>query len=410
MSATAFLTQTCPAGIVCLLRLFEENGHHAYPVGGCVRDALMHTLPHDWDVAVTCPPDVTLALCESAGYRVIPTGLAHGTVTVLCDGQPVECTTCRADSTYSDGRHPDAVAFTNRLEDDLSRRDFTVNAMAARLNADGSFDIIDRFGGQADLQAGIIRCVGEPTTRFTEDALRILRAVRFAVKLGFDIDFATRKALTDTAPRLSLISRERVRAELEGILQSPDPARGARLLDELGLYPYVLPDCTAPHSTSFLNELPRSVPLQLAALLMQETPATAHAALASLRLSNRTLDEVKLYLSPLPCTPEATPLCARRMRQRFGEWAVGRVQLAALPSDTEDHATADELIAQIRASEAAGECVTIRELAINGKDLVSGGLFTGAAVGKALEHLLEYVIQKPTHNQKDLLLSYLRET
>ena len=405
MSATAFLAAHCPPGVVALLRLFQKNDHGAYPVGGCVRDALMHTLPHDWDVAVTCPPDVTLSLCEAAGYRVIPTGLAHGTVTVLCGGMPVECTTCRADSTYSDGRHPDAVAFTNRLEDDLSRRDFTVNAMAARLGngPDVSFDIVDLFGGSADLEARLIRCVGDPVTRFEEDALRILRAVRFAVKLGFEIEPNTRQALITTAPRLDLISRERVRAELEGILTSADPARGIRLLDELGLYPYVFPDCTAPADPDRLNRLPCDLSLRLAATLSHLPRKQADAALSSLRLSNRTSGEVKAYLDPLPCEAVATPLCARRIRQAFGTLAANRIRLE------EDGEASEQLIALIKESEQNGDCVSIRELAVNGHDLVSAGIAGGAEVGVTLSRLLEYVIQHPEQNQADILMSHARE-
>ena len=409
MSATEFLSAHCPDGVVGLLRLFEASGHGAYPVGGCVRDALMHTLPHDWDVAVICPPDVTLSLCQGAGYRVIPTGLAHGTVTVLCDGMPVECTTCRADSTYSDGRHPDAVAFTDRLEDDLSRRDFTVNAMAARLSPDGTFTIIDRFGGQDDLRAKLLRCVGDPVTRFEEDALRILRAVRFAVKLGFEIEPNTRKALMATAYRLELISRERVRAELEGILLSPDPARGVRLLDELGLYTYVLPACTVPPAPDRLNKLPRDLALQLAALLTHVHTERAHAALASLRLPNQTVTDVKQYLSPLPPSVEATPLYARRVRQVFGHHAVRRILLESVHTAPGERPTLDTLIPMIQASEAASDCVTLKDLAVNGSDLVAIGIPKGTAVGQALCRLLEHVIQNPEHNQKETLLSYARE-
>lgn len=410
MSATEFLSTNCPDGVVDLLRLFEANGYGAYPVGGCVRDALMHTLPHDWDVAVTCPPDVTLAICEAAGYRVIPTGLAHGTVTVLVAGQPVECTTCRADSTYSDGRHPDAVAFTDRLEDDLSRRDFTVNAMAARLGKDSrSFEIIDRFEGQADLEARIIRCVGDPVTRFEEDALRILRAIRFAVKLGFDIEPDTRQALIATAPRLSLISRERVRSELEGILQSPAPARGVRLLDELGLYGYVLPDCPPPSDPSPLNRLPKELSLRLASLLTHVPVKAAHTALSSLRLPNQTVAEVKQYLSPLPTPIEVTPLFARRVRQAFGGLSVHRVRLAAEHAAQGNQPPLESLILLIQASEDAGECVTVKDLAVNGSDLVAAGIPKGAAVGEALARLLEYVIQDPARNQKEILLARSRE-
>ena len=240
------LDRLCPAGVQNLLDIFAEAGVGAYPVGGCVRDALMGRTPHDWDIAVTCPPDRTVALCAAAGLRTVPTGIAHGTVTVLVPApaggrMPVECTTCRTETGYSDGRHPDSVAFSDRIQDDLSRRDFTVNAMAAERDAAGHFRVLDLFGGLDDLAGHVIRCVGDPERRLREDALRVLRGVRFSVRLGFEPEPDTRAALIRCAPELAHISGERVREELRGILTSPDPDRGVAMLYRLGLAPYVLP-------------------------------------------------------------------------------------------------------------------------------------------------------------------------
>ena len=240
------LDRLCPAGVQNLLDIFAEAGVGAYPVGGCVRDALMGRTPHDWDIAVTCPPDRTVALCAAAGLRTVPTGIAHGTVTVLVPApaggrMPVECTTCRTETGYSDGRHPDSVAFSDRIQDDLSRRDFTVNAMAAERDAAGHFRVLDLFGGLDDLAGRIIRCVDDPERRLREDALRVLRGVRFSVRLGFEPEPDTRAALIRCAPELAHISGERVREELRGILTSPDPDRGVAMLYRLGLAPYVLP-------------------------------------------------------------------------------------------------------------------------------------------------------------------------
>ena len=188
-----------PAHVHTILRLFASHGEHAYPVGGCVRDTLMGIPPHDWDVAVTTPPEVTAAICEEAGFRTIPTGIRHGTITVLVphSGTPtdrdggydlIECTTCRTEGGYSDGRRPDGVSFTGRITDDLSRRDFTVNAMAFDCLSEGhsaeeqELSVLDLFGGRKDLENRVIRAVGDPDTRFLEDGLRLLRAVRFAVR------------------------------------------------------------------------------------------------------------------------------------------------------------------------------------------------------------------------------------
>ena len=205
-----------------LLTALRRAGCQAYPVGGCVRDSLLGREPADWDLATSALPEQTEAAL--AGYRLVETGLKHGTVTALTDGGPVEITTFRTDGAYHDGRHPDRVAFVPSLEEDLARRDFTVNAMA--LAPDGT--VIDLYGGREDLAAGLIRCVGEPSRRFGEDALRILRALRFASKLDFAIEPETaRRALADRA-LLDRVSRERVMAELSGILTGPGAGRVLR--------------------------------------------------------------------------------------------------------------------------------------------------------------------------------------
>lgn len=204
----------------------EEAGYEAYPVGGCVRDTLLGRMPGDWDVATSALPEAVQALFP----HTVPTGLAHGTVTVVLDGIPLEVTTFRREGPYSDGRHPDGVTFGASLEEDLARRDFTVNAMA--LAPDGS--IVDPFGGRKDLRGKLIRCVGDPDRRFTEDGLRLLRAVRFAAQLGFALAEATAEALARNAACLDRVSGERVKGELEKILLSPRP-EWAALPVELGM-------------------------------------------------------------------------------------------------------------------------------------------------------------------------------
>ena len=197
------------------LETFWRAGFAAHPVGGCVRDTLLGRRPGDWDVATSARPEQTMALFE----RTVPTGAAHGTVTVVLAGGTVEATTFRREGGYADGRHPDSVAFDVDLTGDLARRDFTVNAMA--FGPEG--EVIDPFGGQNDLEKGLIRAVGDPVKRFREDALRILRAVRFAAQLGFAIEPATAAAMEREAPGLAQVSAERVTAELEKTLLSPAP-------------------------------------------------------------------------------------------------------------------------------------------------------------------------------------------
>ncbi len=205
-----------PPSVSQCLDTLRRAGFSAYPVGGCVRDTLLGRTPGDWDITTSALPQQTMALFP----RTVPTGLAHGTVTVLLDDTPLEVTTFRREEGYGDGRHPDRVEFQASLEQDLARRDFTINAMA--LGPDGA--VIDPFGGQADLEKGLIRAVGDPATRFGEDALRILRAIRFCAQLGFAIERTTAAAMAVQAPRLVHVSAERLVTELSKTLLSPRPA------------------------------------------------------------------------------------------------------------------------------------------------------------------------------------------
>ena len=225
-----------PAGVNRCLEVLRRVGQAAHPVGGCVRDLLLGRRPGDYDVCTSARPEQVMALFE----RAIPTGIQHGTVTVLTEDGPVEVTTFRREGGYADGRHPDAVTFDVGLTEDLARRDFTINAMA--LGEQG--EVVDPFGGQADLRAGLIRCVGEPDRRFGEDALRMLRAVRFAAQLGFAIEPETGRAILRNAGRLSQVSGERIKAELEKTLLSPHPERAGDLI-RWGLLAHLWPvtDC-----------------------------------------------------------------------------------------------------------------------------------------------------------------------
>ena len=202
-----------------VLQGLEQAGYQAVLVGGCVRDALLGREPHDYDAAVSAPPEEILAACRSK-FKCIPTGLAHGTVTVVHGGLPVEVTAFRKEGTYSDHRHPDRVAYTSRLEEDLARRDFTVNAMAWDRSG-----LSDPFGGQADLAAGIIRCVGEPDRRFQEDALRVLRGLRLAAQLDFRLEGETAAAIRRNTPLLSYVAWERIQAEFLRLLCCPGAER-----------------------------------------------------------------------------------------------------------------------------------------------------------------------------------------
>ena len=200
-----------PEKVVKIAKIMQKNGYRAYAVGGCVRDSLMGRDPSDWDMTTNASPEKMIEIFDGEGIRTIPTGLKHGTVTVLLDGETYELTTFRIDGSYTDSRHPDAVTFTDKLADDLCRRDFTVNAMAADpLAADAEKEITDLYGGREDIENKIIRAVGEPERRFSEDALRILRAVRFAATLGFKIDDDTKKC-SKKVPRRTCIGIDRAK-------------------------------------------------------------------------------------------------------------------------------------------------------------------------------------------------------
>ena len=403
---------TVPHHILPLLSLYAARGERAYPVGGCVRDSLMGIPPHDWDVAVTTLPEDTVAICEAAGYRTVPTGIKHGTITVLVPHSgiptdrespydPVECTTCRTEGGYSDGRHPDAVAFTGRIADDLSRRDFTVNAMA--FDGDGEhLSVLDLFGGQADLQAGIIRAVGDPDTRFTEDGLRLLRAVRFAVKLGFSLDPATRAAVIRRAEGLARISRERISEELRKILTSPRPEQGIALLEELGLMPYVLPCGISPEGAGRLSALPAEFPLRMACLLWGMTDADLEQNLGGLRLPNGVRKQIfGLVRQPaLPANP--TPPAARRWRAALGELSLPALAVRAAREDPPSPTLArmTELTA---ASQEAGDPVRLADLAVNGGDLIALGYKPGRELQARLSALLEWVMDDPAGNTPESL-------
>lgn len=235
-----------PAGVKHCLDTLRGAGYAAHPVGGCVRDLLLGRTPGDFDLCTSARPEQTMALFD----RTVPTGLKHGTVTVLTADGPVEVTTFRREGGYADGRHPDGVSFDVGLREDLARRDFTVNAMAL----DPAGEVIDLFGGQDDLKAGVIRCVGDPDTRFQEDALRMLRALRFAAQLGFAIEENTRAAMGRNACRAALVSGERIKTELEKTLLSPRPEWAGEAL-RLGLLAHLCPETSCPDLTE-LGELP----------------------------------------------------------------------------------------------------------------------------------------------------------
>ena len=399
-----------PSYLTPLLALFASRGEHAYPVGGCVRDTLMGIPPHDWDVAVTTHPHDTMAICHDAGYRTVPTGLKHGTVTVLVplSGDPadrdgpyemIECTTCRTEGGYTDGRHPDAVAFTGLIEDDLSRRDFTVNAMAFT-QTDGELAILDLFSGQKDLKNKVIRAVGDPDTRFTEDALRLMRGVRFAVKLGFTVEENTYAAICRRAEGLSRISRERISEEFQKILTSPEPERGIQLLTDTGLLPYVLPHGISPKGIGDLSSLPADFTVRMACLLWEMDYDGVQENLAGLRLPNAVRKDILAIACSYIRTLRPDALCARQWRHALGENALPALAVRAARGDT----AAEELAELVKLSIEKNEPVRIADLDINGTDLIALGFKPGRLLQDILCDLLEVVWNDPAKNTREELI------
>ena len=355
-----------------VLETLQSAGFEAWYVGGCVRDTLLGRPIHDWDVTTSALPEQIQSLFP----RTAPTGLRHGTVTVLSEAGPVEVTTYRADGAYHDGRHPDGVRFVRSLREDTARRDFTVNAMA--MDRHGA--LRDFHGGQADLAARVLRCVGEPERRFREDALRMLRACRFAAQLGFSVAPDTWAALLRCAPLCASLSRERITEELTKTLCSPAPQWAgtmirAGLLTSCGLHD--APDL-AP-----LAALPPTAEARWAGFgqLVQELDLSAFRLPAKLVRLCRT---ARLYWPPPSDRPGWKRLIAAE-----GEEAA---ELLAALAHT-------DLVADILAS---GECVCLRELAVSGRDLPA---LCGPALGRMLNALLDHVLHHPEDNERQTLLA-----
>ena len=390
-------------GAAALLTRLHAAGYAAYAVGGCVRDSLLGQTPHDWDLCTSATPEQVLELFGEA--HCIPTGLQHGTVTVKHGGELYEITTFRTEGAYSDGRHPDHVAFVPDVKEDLARRDFTINAMA--YNAEEG--LIDPFGGQSDLAAGIVRAVGEPQRRFEEDALRILRLYRFAARFGFSIDPATGQAARALCRHLDCVSEERIAEELSRLLAAPAP--GAYL--EAEVLAVIFPELDAaelPESRRILDALEpgmEHVPVRLAALLCPLGEAGARAALRRLKCSNALTGTVATLVREAAAgmPGAALTLTARRFLSRYDLATI--TDLTALcsaqhPEQAEAFAALQQEAARLVETNA---CCRINQLAVNGRDLMDAGIRPGPGLRRVLDALLEQVLTGQLPNEKAALLA-----
>ena len=428
-------------GAAELLDTLHRAGYAAYVVGGCVRDSLLGLTPHDWDLCTSALPQQVMELFGV--QRCIPTGLQHGTVTVKQSGALYEITTFRTEGTYTDGRHPDEVHFVPDVREDLARRDLTINAMAYN-EKEG---LVDPFGGQADLQSGIVRAVGVPRQRFTEDALRILRLYRFAARFGFAIDPPTAQAAQELCAHLDCVSVERIEEELAKLLSAPAPA--AYLNEKiLGV---VLPELSSEALAAakpVVDACPagaENLPIRLAALLLSLGEDGIRRTLKRLRCSNALIEEAavlvreargcdgsflighdsghsiarpiafgnrvppqRTVLRETTVTPGFT-IYARRLLGRYNLCTVQRIAAlgtALQPERAADFAALSELAEQL---DADGVCCRVSQLAVNGRDLMAAGVPAGPGIRKILEALLDGVIREEYPNERQALLAAVQQ-
>ena len=428
-------------GAAELLDTLHRAGYAAYVVGGCVRDSLLGLTPHDWDLCTGALPQQVMELFGA--QRCIPTGLQHGTVTVKQSGALYEITTFRTEGTYTDGRHPDEVHFVPDVREDLARRDLTINAMAYN-EKEG---LVDPFGGQADLQSGIVRAVGVPRQRFTEDALRILRLYRFAARFGFAIDPPTAQAAQELCAHLDCVSVERIEEELAKLLSAPAPAAYLDKKILLVILPELSPEALAA-AKPVVDACPagaENLPIRLAALLLSLGEDGIRRTLKRLRCSNALIEEAavlvreargcdgsflfghdsghsiarpiafgnrvppqRTVLRETTVTPDFT-IYARRLLGKYNLCTVQR--LAALgtalqPEHAADFAALSELAERL---DADGVCCRVSQLAVNGRDLMAAGIPAGPGIRKVLEALLDGVIREEYPNERQALLDAVQQ-
>ncbi len=434
---------TIPSAAAAAMRRLHEAGFACHAVGGCVRDSLLGLTPHDWDLTTNALPEQMLAVFTSE--RVIPTGLSHGTVTVLIDDVPLEITTYRTDGEYRDHRRPDSVAFVSDITEDLRRRDFTVNAMAYSPES----GLCDPFGGERDLQAGILRCVGNPSERFEEDALRILRGLRFAATYGFTVEEKTAEALFEKAPLQRMVASERLQAELNRLLTGNYAGDVLRRFSAV-LYP-ILPELQAmtgfeqhsryhdkdvlEHTIAALDSGCPEIEVRLTLLLhdcgkpacftMDEaggghfyahaakSEAMAEGILRRLKYDRRTRETVRRLVKYHDVPIDNTDAALRRWLNRLGEQEL-RWLLAVQEADTKAHApwVAEERLAHLAALRtrldailAEGQCVSLKTLAVCGEDFLQHGVRPGRDLGECLRMLLDEVLCGNLPNERDILLA-----
>ena len=394
-----------------ILDTLIDAGYESYIVGGCVRDCILGRTPKDWDITTQALPYQVKSLFKTT----VDSGLEHGTVMVIKKGTGYEVTTFRIDGRYLDGRHPESVEFTPSLKEDLKRRDFTINALAYSKEK----GVIDLFGGIKDLGRGLIRCVGDPMARFDEDALRIMRSVRFSAQLGFKIEKKTRRAIRRSAKKLGSVSTERIRAEFEKTLLSDNPSY-VNLYKKYGLAPYIFPGayerCFGKTNALELCRIKEKnaedlKDLRLAAFFDKLSADEAAKTLKSFTYDNRTKSRVSCIIKFSQAKTEEDRPSVKRMMNKAGadifilaqKLMIARSKALGTKSDHYERLikTAQDII-------SSKEPYRVCDLAVNGKDLMEAGVPSGPEIGSCLEELLEAVIDDPKLNDKEKLTGYLK--
>lgn len=442
MGAVIFPTE----GVSTILKVLKEHGYEAYAVGGCVRDSVMGIEPKDWDIASNAVP----AAIKELFPRTVDTGLRHGTVTVLFEREAFEVTTFRIDGVYGDNRHPEQVEFTGHLEEDLRRRDFTINAMAWNEER----GLVDPFGGIRDIAEGCIRCVGDPSERFREDALRMLRAVRFAAKLGFTIEPDTKKAIAENNDLIAHISSERIREELTGILTSDHPME-FMLLRDTGLLVRIMPEVDAcfntkqnnphhiydvgEHSIHAVAAIEAGKCLRWAMLLHDigkavtrttdekgvdhfyghavKSTEMAETILRRLKFDNRSMDIILRLIKYHDREIVPQPSAVSRAVNVIGEnvfihlLKVKRADMSA--QNQEDIEKGLETVGLIERLYLEllekNNCMKLKDLAIDGRDLIKAGFMEGPEIGRTLSVLFDRVLEDPVLNDREILMGMASE-
>lgn len=435
-----------PKKVNYIIKTLEEHGYEAYAVGGCVRDSILGRTPQDWDITTSAQPKEVKMLFP----YTIDTGIEHGTVTVMIEHEGFEVTTYRIDGEYEDARHPKEVRFTANLIEDLKRRDFTINAMAYN-EKDG---LVDTFDGMGDLKRGIIRCVGKAEERFSEDALRMLRAIRFAAQLDFEIEEDTRQAICLLAGNLTKVSAERIQVELIKLLVSDHPEQ-MRTAYETGLTKVFMPEfdrmmrqsqknphhcySVGEHTIEAMRNIPPDKVLRVTMLLhdvakpicatideegvehfyghQKAGSELAKQILRRLKFDNDTTDAVCRLVEWHDDKPELSERCIRRAISRIGVqqypalFAVKRADTLAqsMYRRQEKLAYVDEYERMYEEILQKQQCLTIKDLAVNGSDLIAEGMQPGKELGEVLKYLLEIVLDEPELNTKEQLLALAAE-